>query len=113
MRSKASSNGFIGDKDKTTGAWKASGEAHGWPFNTIRLFFLAPHMVYQEDKHANGRITREWMTAWETNNLVGSCYRSNQWYQLRATGPTNSGRNAYQGQAGRRIWNRLSAVISK
>ena len=76
---------FIGEKDKATGAWKGGGEAHGWPFNTVSLFFLAPHMVYQEDKDANGRITREWVTAWETNNIVGSYYRSNQWYQLQMT----------------------------
>ena len=74
---------FIGDKDKTTGAWKGRGEAHGWPFNSVSLFFLAPHMVYQEDRQADGHVTREWVTAWETDNIVGSYYRSNQWYQLQ------------------------------
>jgi len=76
---------FIGDKDKITGAWKGRGEAHGWPFNTVSLFFLAPHMVYQEDKNASGQITREWYTAWEADNIVASYYRSNQWYQLQMT----------------------------
>ena len=76
---------FIGDKDKTTGAWKGRGEAHGWPFNTVSLFFLAPHMVYQEDKNASGQISREWYTAWEADNIVASYYRSNQWYQLQMT----------------------------
>jgi hypothetical protein len=76
---------FIGDKDPATGAWKGRGEAHGWPFNTVSMFFLAPHMVYQEDKDASGRITREWVTAWEADNIVGSYYRSNQWYQLQMT----------------------------
>lgn len=76
---------FIGDKDKVTGQWKGRGEAHGWPFQTVSLFFLAPHMVYQEDKNAAGRITREWYTAWEADNIVSSYYRSNQWYQLQMT----------------------------
>lgn len=76
---------FIGDKDQTTGAWKGRGEAHGWPFNSVSLFYLAPHMVYQEDKNASGQITREWYTAWEADNIVGSYYRSNQWYQLQMT----------------------------
>ncbi len=76
---------FIGDKDQTTGAWKGRGEAHGWPFNTVSLFFLAPHMVYQEDKNASGQVTREWYTAWEADNIVASYYRSNQWYQLQMT----------------------------
>jgi hypothetical protein len=76
---------FIGDKDKTTGAWKGRGEAHGWPFNTVSLFFLAPHMVYQADKDASGNVTREWYTAWEADNIVASYYRSNQWYQLQMT----------------------------
>lgn len=76
---------FIGEKDKTTGAWKGRGEAHGWPFNTVSLFFLAPHMVYQEDRQSDGRVTREWVTAWESDNIVASYYRSNQWYQLQMT----------------------------
>ena len=76
---------FIGEKDKTTGAWKGRGEAHGWPFNTVSVFFLAPHMVYQEDRQTDGRVTREWVTAWESDNIVGSYYRSNQWYQLQMT----------------------------
>ncbi|WP_070251551.1 hypothetical protein [Duganella phyllosphaerae] len=76
---------FIGDKDKTTGQWKGRGEAHGWPFQSVSLFFLAPHMVYQEDKNTSGKITREWYTAWEADNIVGSYYRSNQWYQLQMT----------------------------
>jgi len=76
---------FIGDKDKATGAWKGRGEARGWPFNTVSLFYLAPHMVYQEDKDGSGRITREWYTAWEAGNVTASFYRSNQWYQLQMT----------------------------
>lgn len=76
---------FIGEKNAATGAWKGRGEAHGWPFNTVSLFFLAPHMVYQEDKDSNGKITRDWITAWETDNIVASYYRSNQWYQLQMT----------------------------
>jgi hypothetical protein len=76
---------FIGERDKTSGAWKGRGEAHGWPFNTVSLFFLAPHMVYQEDKDASGRIVREWYTAWEADNITASYYRSNQWYQLQMT----------------------------
>ena len=76
---------FIGDKDETTGAWKGRGEAHGWPFNTVSAFYLAPHMVYQEDKDASGRIVREWYTAWEADNITSSYYRSNQWYQLQMT----------------------------
>jgi hypothetical protein len=74
---------FIGDKDATTGAWKGRGEAHGWPFNSISLFFLAPHMVYQTDTDATGKVTREWIEAWETDNVVASYYRSNQWYQMQ------------------------------
>jgi len=74
---------FIGDKDAATGAWKGRGEAHGWPFNTVSLFFLAPHMVYQQDTDSSGKVTREWITAWETDNVVASYYRSNQWYQLQ------------------------------
>ncbi|WP_296950593.1 hypothetical protein [uncultured Massilia sp.] len=76
---------FIGDKDEATGSWKGRGEAHGWPFNTVSTFYLAPHMVYQEDKDASGRIVREWVTAWETDNITSSYYRSNQWYQLQMT----------------------------
>ncbi len=74
---------FIGDKDPQTGEWKGRGEAHGWPFNTVSVFFLAPHMVYQTDTDAEGKVTREWYTAWEADNIVGSYYRSNQWYQLQ------------------------------
>ena len=74
---------FIGDKDPATGAWKGRGEAHGWPFNTVSLFFLAPHMIYQTDTDSSGKVTREWIEAWETDNVVASYYRSNQWYQLQ------------------------------
>lgn len=76
---------FIGSRDKTSGVWKGRGEAHGWPFNTVSLFFLAPHMVYQEDRDASGHVTREWVTAWEADNITASYYRSNQWYQLQMT----------------------------
>jgi cytochrome c553 len=74
---------FIGAKDPATGAWKGRGEAHGWPFNSVSAFFLAPHMIYQTDTDANGKVTREWVNAWETGNVVASYYRSNQWYQLQ------------------------------
>lgn len=74
---------FIGDKDDVTGEWKGRGEKHGWPFNTVSAFFLAPHMVYQTDTDAEGKVTREWSTAWESDNIVGSYYRSNQWYQAQ------------------------------
>jgi cytochrome c553 len=74
---------FIGDKDAATGAWKGRGEAHGWPFNSVSLFFLAPHMIYQQDTDGTGKITREWFNAWESGNIVGSYYRTNQWYQLQ------------------------------
>ncbi|HVK56556.1 MAG TPA: hypothetical protein VM532_16195 [Burkholderiales bacterium] len=76
---------FIGDKDANTGLWKGRGEAHGWPFNTPSVFYLAPHMVYQADENSSGQVTREWYTAWEANNIVASYYRSNQWYQLQMT----------------------------
>lgn len=74
---------FLGERDGANGDWRGRGEAHGWPFNTVSLFFLAPHMVYQEDRDASGRITREWYTAWEADNITASYYRSNQWYQLQ------------------------------
>jgi cytochrome c553 len=74
---------FIGEKDAATGAWKGRGEAHGWPFNTVSVFFLAPHMVYQQDTDGNGKITREWFNAWEAGNKMGSYYRTNQWYQMQ------------------------------
>lgn len=74
---------FIGAKDPATGAWKGRGEAHGWPFNSVSAFFLAPHMIYQGDVDSTGKVTREWINAWETDNVVASYYRSNQWYQLQ------------------------------
>jgi hypothetical protein len=74
---------FIGEKDAATGAWKGRGEAHGWPFNSVSAFFLAPHMIYQTDTDSAGKVTREWVNAWETDNIVASYYRSNQWYQLQ------------------------------
>ncbi|WP_417354964.1 hypothetical protein [Gallaecimonas pentaromativorans] len=76
---------FIGEVDPATGQWKGRGEAHGWPFNTPSVFYLAPHMLYQADKDSAGNFTREWYQAWEANNLMGSYYRSNQWYQLQMT----------------------------
>jgi hypothetical protein len=71
---------FIGAKNASTGAWKGRGEAHGWPYNSMSLFYLAPHMMYQEDPGS-----REWILAWEADNKVASYYRSNQWYQLQMT----------------------------
>lgn len=74
---------FIGAQDPVTGTWKGRGEAQGWPFNSVSAFFLAPHMIYQTDTDSAGNVTREWIEAWETDNVVASYYRSNQWYQLQ------------------------------
>ena len=76
---------FIGDHDATAKTWKGRGEARGWPFNTVSLFFLAPHMLYQADQGASGQITREWYMAWERGNTVGSYYRTNAWYQMQVS----------------------------
>jgi hypothetical protein len=76
---------FIGDYDATTQTWKGRGEARGWPFNTVSAFYLAPHMVYQSDQDASGKITRQWILAWETANTAGSYYRTNAWYQAQVT----------------------------
>lgn len=73
---------FIGDKG-SDGQWHGRGEAHGWPFNTVSLFYLAPHMTYQSEATASG--VRENINAWETGNVVASYYRTNQWYQLQMT----------------------------
>ena len=80
---------FIGTRSATTGAWAGRGEAHGWPFNAPSAFYLAPHMDYEQDADASGNITRQWIYAWQTDNVVGSYYHSNQWYQLQLT--LNSG----------------------
>ena len=74
---------FLGTYDSAAGAWKGRGEVRGWPFNTVSLFFLAPHMLYQQDRDAGNAVTREWVFAWERDNKVGSYYRSNAWYQLQ------------------------------
>jgi hypothetical protein len=74
---------FIGAIDPASGAWRGRGEAHGWPFNSVSAFFLAPHMIYQTDTDITGKVTREWINAWEVDNVVASYYRSNQWYQLQ------------------------------
>ena len=72
---------FIGDE--VSGVWTGRGEAHGWPFNSPSTFYLAPHMLYEaEGNRAN-------YFAWESNNIVSSYYRTNQWYQLQMT--INSG----------------------
>ncbi len=76
---------FIGDYDAATQTWKGRGEARGWPFNTVSAFYLAPHMVYQADQDASGKLTREWFLAWEAGNQVGSYYRTNAWYQAQVT----------------------------
>lgn len=76
---------FIGDYDAAAKTWKGRGEARGWPFNTVSLFFLAPHMLYQTDRDASGKVTREWYLAWERNNTVGSYYRTNAWYQMQVS----------------------------
>ena len=75
---------FIGKQD-ASGHWVGRGEAHGWPFNSVSAFYLAPHMIYQQDLDAAGNVTRQWIEAWQTDNVVGSYYRSNQWYQLQMT----------------------------
>lgn len=76
---------FIGDYDATTKTWTGRGEARGWPFNTVSAFYLAPHMVYQSDYDSSGKVTREWILAWETGNKAGSYYRTNAWYQAQVT----------------------------
>ncbi|MBB3194093.1 RICIN domain-containing protein [Roseateles terrae] len=76
---------FIGDYDATTKTWTGRGEARGWPFNTVSAFYLAPHMVYQSDVDSSGKVTREWILAWETGNKAGSYYRTNAWYQAQVT----------------------------
>ncbi|ATB29242.1 RICIN domain-containing protein [Melittangium boletus] len=76
---------FIGDYTSATQSWKGRGEARGWPFNTVSVFFLAPHMLYQADETASGQVTREWYLAWERANLAGSYYRTNIWYQMQVT----------------------------
>ncbi|SEK63148.1 hypothetical protein SAMN05216359_102471 [Roseateles sp. YR242] len=76
---------FIGDYDATSRTWKGRGEIRGWPFNTVSAFYLAPHMVYQADHDASGRVTREWVQAWEAGNRVGAYYRTSAWYQAQAS----------------------------
>ncbi|WP_177233441.1 RICIN domain-containing protein [Stigmatella erecta] len=76
---------FIGAFDSATQTWKGRGEVRGWPFNTVSVFFLAPHMLYQADETASGQVTREWYLAWERSNTVGSYYRTNIWYQMQVT----------------------------
>lgn len=75
---------FIGDKDPVSGAWRGRGEAHGWVFNAPSAFYLAPHMLYQDAYGADGSH-REWILGWESENVVASYYRTNQWYQLQMT----------------------------
>ena len=74
---------FIGEYDKAANTWKGRGEVRGWPFNTVSVFYLAPHMLYQADTDTTGRTTREWYLAWERDNKVGSYYRTNLWYQMQ------------------------------
>ncbi len=74
---------FLGTYDRAVNTWKGRGEARGWPFNTVSVFFLAPHMLYQQDRNASSAITREWVMAWERDNKIGSYYRSNAWYHLQ------------------------------
>ncbi|WP_394830222.1 hypothetical protein LVJ94_27310 [Pendulispora rubella] len=73
---------FMGEKD-ASGAWKGRGESRGSPFNTAGAFFLAPHMLYQEEQTASGK--REWYFAWETDRKVASYYRTNQWYAMQVS----------------------------
>lgn len=76
---------FLGDYDAATRTWTGRGEKRGWPFNTVSAFYLAPHMVYQADEDSSGKVSREWILAWETGNKVGSYYRTNAWYQAQVT----------------------------
>ncbi|WP_395806234.1 RICIN domain-containing protein [Archangium minus] len=76
---------FIGDFNAATQTWRGRGEVRGWPFNTVSVFFLAPHMLYQADETSSGKVTREWYLAWERSNIVGSYYRTNAWYQLQVS----------------------------
>src|SRR5262249_43563418 len=46
---------------------------------------LPPHMEYQADTNASGTVTRQYVFAWQTNNILGSYYSTNQWYQLATT----------------------------
>jgi len=70
---------FIGEYDAGADTWRGRGEARGWPFNTVSVFFLAPHMLYQEDRS----ISRDSILAWEQGNRLGSYYRTNIWYQMQ------------------------------
>lgn len=74
---------FLGTHDVARGTWTGRGEVRGWPFNTVSVFFLAPHMLYQQERNSSNAVTREWVFAWERDNKVGSYYRSNAWYQLQ------------------------------
>ncbi|QRO01885.1 hypothetical protein JRI60_24140 [Archangium violaceum] len=76
---------FIGDFNAATRTWRGRGEVRGWPFNTVSVFFLAPHMLYQADETSTGKVTREWYLAWERSNIVGSYYRTNAWYQMQVS----------------------------
>jgi hypothetical protein len=73
---------WIGDYDATANTWTGRGEAHGWPFNTPGLFYLAPHMEYQADTNSSGQVTRQYYMSWQANDVIGSYYSTNQWYQL-------------------------------
>jgi hypothetical protein len=80
---------FIGSYTAATGStpatWTGSGEAHGWPFQTPGLFYLGPHMEYQADVNSAGQVTRQYIMSWQVNNLIGSYYSTDQWYQLALT----------------------------
>ncbi len=64
-----------------SGKWVGQGEARGWPFATISLFYLAPHMDYSPTVTAQGK--RDTYLSWE--DIVVSHYRTNQWYQMQAS----------------------------
>lgn len=78
---------FFGEVEN--GQWVGRGEPRGWPFRTVGAFFLAPHMLYQREQSLPQGRWRDWYFAWEANNLPGSYYKSNQWYQAQMT--INSG----------------------
>jgi hypothetical protein len=76
---------FNGTYDATNNTWTGRGEAHGWPYFTPGLFYVAPHMMYQTDTNSSGQVTRQYYMAWEENDVIGSYYRTNQWHQLAMT----------------------------
>lgn len=67
--------------DTVGGVWKPRGESRGWMFNDIGVFYVAPHMMYQQETLPDGTV-RQSRFAWETS-MPASVYRTNAWYQLQ------------------------------